>query len=443
MMNPVTGSLLTDLPQTPIGFDDIDFNNYIPNHRSYNTVVYYHKKLYTNVNKNETEAKRESGKPAKLKSKTKRKLKEDKTQQFNSEKLNKSTQLIDLNADKINIALDKSVKSLQNVVPLPIPTNAKPLNEPLYFTIKTTNKHRRHVKKSREQNNDEIFISHKKGKPQKIETMKTRVSRNQGCYVGELFDPSSQNTLDDLHLNINQSSSYSEISESKCRKRERTDEKRIHNTKKYLISNSFDALMTESCNAECSKIKIQLMNETAKKLLSDSIKVPICTAIEDFLSQIPHQYNNNVELENVQKALVCNSQKLDDILQRLTCIEKKLCEHAEIEPCNIKQDIAEELSNNKEVIIDDNLSEEYDMCERRARERNIVKPIEENFVRNIHKIDTKNCTGDATVSIMSSQSINQLGIKPNRPNKLPARFCWTDSDNLKLMQFCKLCIFVI
>lgn len=434
---------------TSEGINGINLANYFPNRRSYNSVVYFHKRLLRDTKEDKPKDIKKDEKSDKGKSKKKKtniNIKHDKSQQFNSETMNQQNYRYKTmeSAPHNNSVLDQTIRFAKNLVPLVLPKESVPI----FYTIKSTKKHRKREKKPRE-SSIERDVTYNKYTLKKPDEKKPKKSHKDNSYR-ESIGVSSQNTLDDVHININQSCSFSESTEVKFHKKASNLYKvTSENSQKILISNSFEALATESMG-DCNRIKIHLMNDADKNQFNESIQNPIINTIKDYLTHSVINTNKdlNIDLKNVQKLAKANSKKLDDILEKLTCIQKEIDTHAKqtTEAAVPRAQSANKASRLEELerdIIevkehqtseDEDFSEEYNnlLKRRRNRGKSVVVAIEEKEKegKDENKTDSLAC-GEEIPGPMNATSISQLGVKPDRPNRIPARFCWTDADRKK------------
>lgn len=422
-VNSKTSLLPTEWKPSLKEINGVNLSNYFPQQRSYNSVVFIHKKYLKEPRR--SEIKREKIKPRKEK-----KIKCDKGQQFSSDI---HTEVSKDRTYKVNnndtVLEQQTIRFAKNIVPLVIPPSDDKL--PVFYTIKTTKKHRKKDKKLQEPSFEHHEPAYERVEPKKvIETY--RKVRKESFSVRESISHSSSNTLDDLNINQSLCCTFSEVSEKKYHKKEKSHVKKHNDRQKYIVSESFEALATE--NAGDSKIKIHLMNEKDKNFLSDSIKIPVLNAIRDCIAELNN--NQNTEITTVQKIVKCNTQKLDTILDKLTCIEKRL--NAQVSDVRVpenkvipivemqmpigKSSKLEELGEDLIEIKEDYSSEEelhQELLDRRSKSAVIELVAEE-------KPEKKAETGAGEV-IGSLKPGSSVGIKPDRPNRIPARFCWTDA----------------
>ncbi|KAF9416198.1 hypothetical protein HW555_006357 [Spodoptera exigua] len=400
----------------------INLANYFPHQRSYNSVVYIHKKYLD-------EQKAPAVKKEKLKTIKEGKSKHDKCHQVNSEK---NTEISDNNrtykicGNNNDSVLEHTIRFAKNLVPLVIPQSDE--NLPVFYTIKTSKKPKKRDKKPQE------CLKHKEQTYEKDEPKKVietyRKVRKESFSVRESI--SSSNTLDDLNINQSLTCTLSEVSEKKFHKKEPHRNKKTHKAPKIAVSESFEALATE--NQGDSKIKIHLMNENDKNLLTESLKIPILSAIKECISELSNSQNNN-DISALQKILKCNTSKLDTILEKIASIEKRL------DVCSLEKKIShtdkkisstvltpsskpsalEQLEEDLLEVKEDYSSEEelhQEMLDRRSKSAVTELTSEEKSVRKGVNL------GAGEVGFKDPSTV---GIKPSHPNRIPARFCWTDA----------------
>ncbi|XP_063894208.1 uncharacterized protein LOC135117832 [Helicoverpa armigera] len=404
----------------------VNLANYIPHQRSHNSIVFIHKRYFDDNKHNE--AKKEKNKPKK----DLKQVKYDKSQQFNSDKNtevsnNNRTYKISNTNDSV---LDHTIKFAKTLVPLVIPPSED--NLPVFYTIKSTKKHRKKEKKPQETSFEHPAPTYDRTEPKKVIETYRKVRKDFS--VKETASHCSTNTLDDLNINQSLCCTFSEVSEKKYHKKEKCHTKKHHDKQKFIVSESFEALATETPGD--SKIKIHLMNEKDKNYLSDSIKTPILTAIRECISELSN-CNSDSGLTTVQKILKCNTSKLDTILERITCIEKRLDIRdnekktdlqaiekkllPRIQMSRSKTSALEELEEDMTETKEDYSSEEelhQEMLDRRSKSAVIELVSEDRSEKKASSL------GGGEVGGMKESTI---GIKPDRPNRIPTRFCWTDA----------------
>ncbi|KAJ8717055.1 hypothetical protein PYW08_005454 [Mythimna loreyi] len=410
----------------------VNLANYFPHQRSYNSVVFIHKKYLNDYQNPET-------KKEKIKIKKEKKYKQDKCQQFSSEKnteisVNNKTYKVSSNNDTV---LDQTIRFAKDLVPLVIPQSDEKI--PVFYTIKTTKRHKKKEKKSHETSPDRHAATHEEKRDAKKVLETYRKVRKESFSVRESLSHGSSNTLDDLNINQSLCCTFSEVSEKKCHKKERSQHKKRYDGSKIIISESFEALATE--NQGDSKIKIHLMNEKDKHLLSDSIKAPILNALRECISEISN-CNNATDITKVQKILNGNTSKLDAILERISSIEKKLDFHAleknsesralekkavpAIQNVPTPQTKSSALEDLEEDIIGskDDFSSEEELHQESLYRRSKSAVTEFVSEEKLEKRPPTTGGGEVPGGLRDAYS---AGVKPDRPNRIPARFCWTDA----------------
>lgn len=296
----------------------INLDNYVAQQRSYNSVVYVHKKYLEEIKSLEQKAQEAKTKKEKINKKEKH---QDKCQQFTSvsipdNRFKSKTTKISCNN---NTVLDQTIKFAKDIVPLVIPPDENKSN--VYYTIKTTKKHKRKEKKRLDSSFERPELAQKREDPKKlIETF--RKVKKESFSVHDSVSHSSSNTLEGLNIDQSLCCTFSEVSEKKYYKKDKHHSKKPRHEQKFTISESFEAVATENIGGD-ARIKIHLMNEKDKHFLSETIKEPVLKAIRNCILELNNN-NTNAEFPAMQKYIKCNSQKLDNILDKLTFIENKL-----------------------------------------------------------------------------------------------------------------------
>lgn len=289
--------------------------------------------------------------------------------------------------------VDQTIKFAEHLAPIVIPPREE--HGQVVYTVKTCNKSKGRNKKIQTEHFDDENMQRKSKRV--IETFRKK------DFIRESI--SSTNTLDDLNINQSLSCTISEQSEKRYSKKEYNYKKK-KNDNKIVISESFEALATEFTENEDRKIKIHLMNEKDKNFLSDSITVPVLNAVKECISGL-NNMDIREEVKFVQGFLMCNTQKLDFIMEKLAHIEEYL-QHAVkkqsprvqvIKPSTLEQ-------------LGEDLEEERRVSEEEVEQLSVVNQWGNN-----------GC-GEAPVRPTTS-----TGMKTDRPSRIPARFCWTDAGN--------------
>lgn len=404
--------------------------NYFPSERYFNSVVYIHKKfLKPKENREKDKATDKEKKQKKVK-----KTKADKCQQFSSDVIRTEIPIyqdsgvrIGVKNDTNNSILEQTMQFAKNIVPIIIPPTKEQC--PVYYAIKATKKSKKQTKApdNFEGTHD---ITYKKEKSRKVETYRSERVGKESFSVKETISYSSRSdTLNEINLDPSLCCSFSEASEQKHQKKGKKEKK---DSQKFFISESFEALASKYCSNGDTKIKVHLMNDTDKSLLTDNIKVPILNAIKDCIRDI-----NKREIEEVITAVYkfaqCNTQQLDNVMEKITCMEKK------IDECLVKE---KEPLCPKLVFKQQNLST-LEKLEDDILEVNVNSEGEEEFMQSIdltarRKVKSKSAVTEITDKAKDGvekkeENMSEMGCGETviasgmgaRPNRLTARYCWT------------------
>lgn len=322
--------------------------------------------------------------------------------------------------------LGQTIRFAKNIVPIVIPPSQD--TSPVYYTIKTSRKSRATKCQPRESDLTHDLTYEKQQRKKIIETFrKEKFKSHTECYSHESVSRSTKsNTSENLNINQSLCCSLSEISEEKHNRLRKVNKK---SEKRLIASESFEALATELLNISGdAKIKIHLMNDTAKDLFYESIRNPVIEAIKESVSEII-THKGTPECKVVHKYVQCQTQKLDNILQKLTCIEKKLnCADEKARTQNVKmfksalEEIGEDIIENEDVSDDEDVSNTYSALEqRKARCPSAVIKLspQKNFEKELNIGG-----GEEMPSVKTSVTPKVLS---DRPNRIPTRYCWTDS----------------
>ncbi|XP_073954061.1 uncharacterized protein [Choristoneura fumiferana] len=411
--------------ELPAEVNGINLADYFPSTRSYNSVVYVHKKFFNDHKEKAPIAdisdKIENIEPIQKECKKKYKKDKLKNKVSNDEKNHNQTSV---NNDEV---LGQTIRFAKNIVPIVIPPNQD--TSPVYYTIKTSRKSRVTKCKPRDSDLTHDLTYEKQQRKKIIETFrKEKYKSHTECYSHESVSRSSKsNTSENIIINHSLCCSFSEISEEKhnrLRKVSKKPEKRL------MASESFEALATELLNTSGdANIKIHLMNDTAKDLFYASIRNPVIEAIKESVSEII-THKGSPECKVVHKYVQCHTQKLDNILDKLTCIEKKLnCADEKVKTQNVKvfksalEEIGEDIIENEDMSEDEDVSNAYSALEQRKVRcpSGVTKlsPIQKNLEKELNIGGGEEMPG-AKTSVTPK-------VLSDRPNRIPARYCWTDS----------------
>lgn len=299
--------------------------------------------------------------------------------------------------------LEQTVRFAKSLVPAAIPPSRD--KSPVYYTIKASKGHR---KKSKPENND-LREKDKMTKKKEGKKVKERISKDN-FNANEFLTPSESNTLDDLQLNQSMTCTDSETFDAKYKK---DKENTVHSKIKNINSVSVQKIRNVDGDTE---IKALVMNESDINTLAESIQEPILNALKGCLGDIKALACKD-NMKSLQTHLLCNTQKLDNILVTLACIEKKLDAHIEKTTVRnvVKSSRLEELSKD---VIKEELSSEEELLEVNRDNSDVVE-----FIYNDNVIKGNLGCGE----VQDKKTSASVGVKTDRPNRIPARFCWTDT----------------
>ncbi|CAH0724213.1 unnamed protein product, partial [Brenthis ino] len=411
-----------------INIDGVNFSDYILDKNSHNPFVFIHKKCF---NKNKKKATSETIN-----------LKEtnDKTQQYDYEKLcancYKTKDINDL--DEKDPVLQQTIKFAKDIIPLTIPASTS--TDPAYYTIKSkkTSKRKHEACERNLNSNKDAKID--KGKSKAAENIKQdKLKRNKGTTsTEESFSRSFQdNTIDDVNENRSLSYSLSELSEHKHSKKECPNKNKKDAKQNIILAESFEAIATEYMNVSSdANIKMHLMNEKDKTLLCENISSPVVKAVKECFLDFN---NENQEIKDIFKAIQNQAIKLDNIYEKLSDIDNKL------ENITNKQNLKEEgtfqeikfskleeigrdIINVKEYLSSEEELAYVDLKNRNTRTTSLTTVLNPKDLSKADKCDSL-ARGE---NVSENFTATQLGIQLERPNRIPARFCWTDSTKKPL-----------
>ncbi|XP_072942607.1 uncharacterized protein [Epargyreus clarus] len=410
----------------------LNLDNYFPTKCSYDSVIYVHKKFLpeykSKYNKNHEAPE------------TKRTL--DKCQQFDSGNLNTDAYKIReavKNSSNKDPLMEQTIRFAQAIIPLTIPPSANGLPPPEY-SIKTIKKARK--KSSCTHKNEsakDVTYDKEKHKHELDNLKREKLKRHrESISARETVSSSQNNTLDDINENRTLSYTLSEMSEQKHHKEDRHCKRNKRNEmQKVAVSESFEAVATEFMNTSSdTKIKIHLMNERDKNLFCENIQAPVIGALKECIVELNNEHLK--VLQNMQTSIAHQTKKIEAIYQKLTSFEEKFDLYTRDKTSTTytaaskttKASRLEELSADILQVkgvgsSDEEELGEVDLLDRSVKEScfQVRKPIDKNdFERGNKKIENLGCGEDVPVQLRA-----QLGVNPDKPNRVPTRFCWTDA----------------
>ncbi|CAG4986828.1 unnamed protein product [Colias eurytheme] len=424
-INNFTNSLLYFAANDSIHeIQGINLSNYVRDQRSYNPVVYIHKKYLPST--------------PYFQDKSPERKTSDKCLQYNQEKNHGhyKTKVINHINDPV---VEQTIKFAKDIIPLTIPPSTNDSTNPVYYNIKTKKVPKR--KKHEGNLEHDKDVTYEKEKPKTANNFKDEKVRSLHSFsTRESISRSSQNnTLDDINENRSLCCSLSEFSEKKNLKRERCCHKSKHNDVHLIASESFEALAEQLNTSDDAKIKIHLMNEKDKGLLCESIRTPVIKAIQECILDLHKTNDANVDLQYIQRNVQNNTQKLEYILEKLASIERKV----ELFNDHIKNKDKEKVKISKleeleqDVITRENSSEE-EVAQIHFGKRRKSKSV---VVALSPKQEEDETEDDKSIEIMDRgeglgqfQQTANVGVRTDRPGRIPARFCWTDANKQNLQR---------
>lgn len=328
--------------------------------------------------------------------------------------------------------IEQTVKFAKDIIPLTIPATTDILDNPVYYTIKSSKKTKR---KHEPCEHKPINIKNAKNKEKlKYEmesqhSMKRNKSTNQDC----LSRSSQNNTIDDTIENQSFCCS-SEASDQKHLKELREIKNEKREVRKIIPSDTFEAFASEYMNANDSRIKIHLMDEKEKQLLCESISGPIVKSIKETLLEHNNKCETKRDIICVRKTIENQCSKLDNILEKLTRIESKIDKFTEdhnnrhdnynktIKTSKLEE-IGQDILNVKEILSSEEELAQVDFLpKRRAKTASVTSMSVKD------KYETKDdFSKGENIPEHYKATTSKIEMIPERPNRIPARFCWTDT----------------
>ncbi|CAH2089192.1 unnamed protein product [Euphydryas editha] len=397
----------------------IDLSDYFLDKSSYNPVVYIHKRyLPKESNANNTE-------------KTINVLeKQDKSHR---------TYIINKDSCKSNInerdpLIEQTIKFAKDIIPLTIPVNTDLSENPVYYTIKSSKKTKRKHEPCAHKSN---YIKNAKNKEKLKHEMESQhnIKRNKVSVEDSLSRSSQNNTIDDTNENRSFCCS-SETSDQKHLKElhENENKNKRRHIRKIVPSETFEAFASEYISTNDSNIKIHLMNEEEKHMLCESISGPIVKSIKEILLEHNNQSETRRDIICAHKSIENQSNKLDNILEKLTHIENKIdkftedyCNRPECHKTTIKtsklEEIGKDIMNMKDILSSEEELAQVDFLTKRRVKTASVTSMN---VKDKYETEDDFSKGE-NIPEHYKASTSKIEIIPERPNRIPARFCWTDT----------------
>lgn len=410
----------------PDEIGDINLDNYYLDHQTYNKSVFIHKKFlpknkfnkkaYFDLGINKNYAKPDM---------------QEKSQQFDigcdiQKESNEKRKIRNNLHDETILA--QTVKFAKDLAPKIIPPSREFSPTPVVYTIKTSKKRGKKISKcSSPRENDSMPNVHK--------SKDTRYSKKDKiCISKEDVSQSTQdNTSEDLQTNQSSSLSLSEVFENKLNKTTRTHRKRKQEFEsKMNISNTAEGIATaiDSTN----KIKIHIMNEEERNVFYECIRDPIVNTVKEYLNEIKNPSGIAAEIQIISQTLASNMEKLNYAINTLQNIERKITDCGDKKtrvimspkPISSKasrlEELAEDMPDVREVY-----DEDYEAaCRKTMVTRSAVVAMSPKEYRASRIPD--NYDHGETGPVQVNVTYSQLESKQERPNRIPARFCWTDGN---------------
>lgn len=423
----------TFITETVNGIDkyrDFDLTNYFPKRKSNNCIVFLHKKFLRGT----------KSKPVNNENKTRYKFEEKEVQvNLNTEYINNKCQK--RNDDrKLNNVKIKKADSNKRVIPLVLPSNSG-VSSPIVYTVKTVKKTR---KKTSQDNNNERNISSEPICNKKIKQLDSKIVIKEANLkpktnlVNEEFDCQSlgNQTVDDMHLTKSLSCSLTESTENEYYNNHSIA---LNGNKSQEVNQDiYEAIATEVIKRTGeTKVKINLMNNAEKAVFNDNIKNTVLNAVKECLQDINNSKTDNSKA--TQRLIKINSQKLNKIYEKLSDIEKTITNiyrydetKTRITQDEFKLSKLEELSEDLERISETNLEDDTskeELVNNGVNAVTVLSPIQQineqtiQSLGNMNAFSTKISKGSTTMGLLDGKAI--------RPQRIPARFCWTDASVCK------------
>ncbi|XP_047996964.1 uncharacterized protein LOC125234667 [Leguminivora glycinivorella] len=268
-----------DLPAKEI--NGINLENYYPSQRSCNSVSYIHKKFFSNTKEAVPEVPDVGSNIENGDLKTRESVKKIKQKIF-KQKSNKTNRDIEETSVCNDEVLGQTIRFAKNIVPIVIPPNAND-RSPVYYTIKTSRKSRLKNNKSGDYPVTQDSKTYRKQQEKKV--IETFRKENYKSHTESFSHESiSRSSVENIVISQSLNSTVSELSERKVRKTRR-HEKRM-NSSHVAASESLEALATEILQTSGeAKIKIHLMDDTAKDLFYESVRIPVIEAIRESVAE--------------------------------------------------------------------------------------------------------------------------------------------------------------
>ncbi|KPJ09524.1 hypothetical protein RR48_13158 [Papilio machaon] len=410
----------------PEQIGDINLDNYYLDHQTYNKAVFVHKKFlpksqfhrkncdpevnnnFVKLNTQEISQQFDIGR--------------DLQKEFNEKRKIKSN----LHDESV---LAQTVKFAKDLAPTIIPPSREFSPTPIVYTIKTSKKSGKKISKCSSPRENELMPDiHKSKDTRHIKKDKIRISKE------DVSQSTQDNTSDDIQTNQSSSLSLSEAFENKLNKTRNHRKRKQEIESKMDISNVMEGITTALDNNN-NKIKIHVMNEEERNIFYESIRNPIVNSIKEYLNEVKIPSEIAAEMQVISQTLASNMEKLDYAIHKLENIERKITDYSDkktkviMSPKTIssKASRLEELAEDMPDVREINAEEEYETAYKKTMvSRSAVVAMSPNEYRTSRMPDNYDHGENGPVQVNVTYS--QLESKQERPNRIPARFCWTDGN---------------
>ncbi|XP_061384131.1 uncharacterized protein LOC116771641 [Danaus plexippus] len=426
---------LTNIEQT-VGINGVNLSEYFPVKNSYNPVIYMHKKFLSK----ERKTNRESTKVEKQNSQNevKKNKKQDKSEQFDFDKIKRETYKTKTKyADYKDPLIEQTIKFATDIIPLTIPPSTNDVSNPVYYTIKPSQRIKRkreHCQQNLNHYKDVTFNKQKSKSTIKIVDKDKYKCNEESFSARESVSRSSKsNTLDDINENKSLCFSLSESTERKhCNKEDNDKRNKKNDHQKITVSESFEAIAEDYMDTSDAKIKVHLMNDKEKQSLYENIRAPVVRVIKQCFTELQSNNEGNLDLQCLHTAIQSQETKLDRIMGKLDKFEeqldlfgkillekskKKIVKSSKLE--ELSQDIIEE---NNDISSEEELAEVTFMKKRKEVPAPIITMVSEKEGGN--RVDDL-AKGENVPK--NYEASGQTSVRPDRLNRIPARYCWTDT----------------
>ncbi|CAG9564240.1 unnamed protein product [Danaus chrysippus] len=364
--------------------------------------------------------------------------KQDKCEQFDYDKIRRENYKTKTKyTDYKDPLMEQTIKFATDIIPLTIPPSTNDISNPVYYTIKPSQRIKRkheHCQQNLNHYKDVTFNKQKSKSTIKIVDKEKYKCNEESFSARESVSRSSKsNTLDDINENKSLCFSLSESTERKHCKEDNEKKNKKNDHQKITVSESFEAIAEEYMDTSDAKIKVHLMNDKEKQSLYENIRAPVVRVIKQCFTELQSNNEGNLDLQYLNTAIQSQETKLDRIMGKLDKFEEQLEIFGQIlleksKKNKVKSSKLEELGQdiieeNNEISSEEELAEVTFMKKRKEMPTPVITMVSEKE----GKMRGDDLAKGENVPKNYEVPGPQIVVKPDKLNRIPARYCWTDT----------------